>query len=75
MAKNNPTEKQIDVEIQKTLKHRLSRKLTEECKGYHYKIAKIDLDINYNRLHPNIRSSHLEVFREEGVLKNFAKFT
>ena len=70
MAKNNPTEKQIDVEIQKTLKHRLSRKLTEECK-----IAKIDLNINYNRLHPNIRSSHLEVFREEGVLKNFAKFT
>ena len=44
MAKNNPTEKQIGVEIQKTLKHRLLRKLTEECKVYRYKIAKIDLN-------------------------------
>ena len=44
MAKNNPTEKQIDVEIQATLKHRLAWKLTEECKVYRYKIAKIDLN-------------------------------
>ena len=44
MAKNNPTEKQIDVEIQATLKHRPAWKLTEECKVYRYKIAKIDLN-------------------------------
>ena len=44
MAKNNPTEKQIDVEIQAKLKHRLAWKLTEECKVYRYKIAKIDLN-------------------------------
>ena len=30
MAKNNPTEKQIDVETQATLKHRPAWKLTEE---------------------------------------------
>ena len=41
MAKNNPTEKQIDVETQAILKHRPAWKLTEECKVYHYKIAKI----------------------------------
>ena len=44
MAKNNPTEKQIDVEIQATLKHRPARKLTEVCKVYRYKIAKVDLN-------------------------------
>ena len=44
MAKNNPAEKQIDVEIQLTLKHRSAWKLTEECKVYRYKIAKIDLN-------------------------------
>ena len=41
LAKNNPTEKQIDAEIQATLKHRPASKLTEKCKVYHYKIAKI----------------------------------
>ena len=30
MAKNNPTEKQIDAEIQATLKHVRAWKLTEE---------------------------------------------
>ena len=75
MAKNNPTEKQIDVEIQATLKHGPAWKLTEECKVYRYKIVKIDLNVTYNYLHPNIRSSHLEVFLEKGVLENFAKFT
>ena len=44
MAKNNPTEKQIDVETQATLKQRPAWKLTEECKVYRYKIAKIDLN-------------------------------
>ena len=44
MAKNNPTEKQIDVQNQATLKHRPAWKLTEECKVYRYKIAKIDLN-------------------------------
>ena len=44
MAKNNPAEKQIDVEIQLTLKHRSAWKLTEECKVYCYKTAKIDLN-------------------------------
>ena len=41
MAKNNPAEKQIDVEIQATSKHRSASKLTEECEVYRYKIAKI----------------------------------
>ena len=40
MAKNNPTEKQIDVEIQPTLKHGSAWKLTEECKVYHYKLQR-----------------------------------
>ena len=44
MAKNNRTEKQIDVEIQATLKHRPAGKLTEECKVYRNKIAKIELN-------------------------------
>ena len=44
MTKNNPTEKQIDVEIQAKMKHRPAWKLTEECKVYRYKIAKIDLN-------------------------------
>ena len=44
MAKNNPTEKQIDAETQATLKHRPAWKLTEECKVYRYKTAKIDLN-------------------------------
>ena len=43
MAKNNLTEKHIDVEIQVTLKYRPAWKLAEECKVYRYKIAKIDL--------------------------------
>ena len=42
MAKDNPTEKQIDVETQTTLKYRPAWKLTEEYKVYRYKIAKID---------------------------------
>ena len=41
MAKNNPTEKQIDVEIQATLKHGPAPKLTEECKVYRFKIVEI----------------------------------
>ena len=44
MTKNNLSEKQIDVEIQATLKHRPAWKLTEECKSYRYKISKMDLD-------------------------------
>ena len=44
MTKNNPTEKQIDVEVQATLKHRPAWKLIAECKVYCYKIAKIDLN-------------------------------
>ena len=44
MAKSNPTEKQIDVEFQATLKHGPT-------------------------LHPNIRSNHLEVFRQKVFLK------
>ena len=39
MAKNNPTNEQIKVGIQAT-----AWKLTEECKVYRYKIAKIDLN-------------------------------
>ena len=35
----------------------------------------LQIAINYNYLHANVRSSHLEVFCEKGVLKNFAKFT
>ena len=50
MAKNNPTEKQIDVEIQATLKHGPAWKLTEECKVYRYKIVKIDLNCNLQLL-------------------------
>ena len=37
MAKNNPTEKQIDVETQVTLKHGPAWKLTEKGKVYRYK--------------------------------------
>ena len=44
MAKNNLTEKQIDVDIQAQLEHRPAGKLTEECKVYRYKVAKIDLN-------------------------------
>ena len=44
MARNNPTEKQINVETQATLKHKPAWKLTEESKVYRYKIAKIDLN-------------------------------
>ena len=44
MAINNPTEMQIDVYIQATLENRPAWKLTEECKVYRYKIAKIDLN-------------------------------
>ena len=40
MAENNPTEKQIDVEIQATLKRVSLWKLTEECKDYLYKLQK-----------------------------------
>ena len=39
--KTTQPKKQIDVEIQATLKHRPASKLTEECKVYRYKIAKI----------------------------------
>ena len=38
MDKTKPTEKQIDVDIQATLKHRPVWKLTEECKVYRYKL-------------------------------------
>ena len=44
MAKNNPTGKQIDVEIQVTLKHSRAWKLAEECKVYRCKIAETDLN-------------------------------
>ena len=38
MAENNPTEKQIDVEIQATLKPVSLWKFTEERKDYLYKL-------------------------------------
>ena len=40
VPKNNPTEKQIDVEIQATLKHGPAWKFTEECKVYRYKLER-----------------------------------
>ena len=40
MAKNNPTEKQIDVEILATLKHGPAWKLTGECKADRYKMQR-----------------------------------
>ena len=43
MAKNNPTKKQIDVEIQATLKHRPASKLTEKWKVYCYKIKDLKI--------------------------------
>ena len=68
MSKNNPIEKQINAEIQVTLKHERTWKLTVECKVYRYKLQRF---VNYNYLHPNIRGSHPKVFCENGVLKNF----
>ena len=44
--------------------------LLEEWSILSLQIAKID-----NYVHQNIRSSHLDVFCEKGVLENFAKFT
>ena len=45
MAKNNPTEKQINAEIQAAMKHGPARKLTEECVlSLSLQIAKIDLN-------------------------------
>ena len=38
MDKNNPTEKQIDVQIRVILNHAVAQKLTEECKVYLYKL-------------------------------------
>ena len=55
MAKNNPTEKQIEAWVSVKTHRRVQ--------------------INHNYLYPIIRSSHPEVFREKGVLKNFAKFS
>ena len=49
MAKNNPTEKQTDVETQALLKRENSRKSVK------FIVTKLQ------RLHPNIRSSHMEV--------------
>ena len=69
MAKSNHTKKQIDAEIQVTLQQRPAWKLTEECKVYRCKLQRLTEIINYNYLHPNIRSSHQEVFCEKGVLK------
>ena len=43
MAKNNPTEKQIDVEIQATMKHGPAWKHTEECKVYRYTLLRFKL--------------------------------
>ena len=44
MAKNNPTGKLIDAEIQATLRHALARKLTEEkMQCLLLQIEKIDL--------------------------------
>ena len=40
MAKNYPIEKQIDIEIQVTLKHVPAWKLREECKVYRYKLQR-----------------------------------
>ena len=45
MAKNNPTEKQTDAEIQATLKHAPVRKLTEgKMQSLSLQTAKIDLN-------------------------------
>ena len=40
MSKNNPIEKQINAEIQVTLKHERTQKLTEKCKVYRYKLQR-----------------------------------
>ena len=70
MAKNNPTEKQIKVEIQATSKHAPAWRLTEEYKVYRYKIEKINLNYKLQLLF-KLYNSKLQ----KGVLKNFAKFT
>ena len=45
VAKDNPTEKQIDAEIQATLKHAPARKLTEgKMQSLSLQIIKIDLN-------------------------------
>ena len=59
MAKNNPTEKQIDAEIQATLRHAPAWKLTEE-------------KMNIIRISEVVTQ---RMSCEKGVLKNFAKFT
>ena len=73
MSKNNLIEKQIDAEIQATLKHVPVWKLTEEKNANCYKLQKQIRIINYNYLHSNI--SYTEVICDKVVLKNFAKIT
>ena len=46
-----------------------------KCKVDRYKLQRQILIINYNYLHPNVRSSHPELFCEKGVLKSFAKLS
>ena len=46
-----------------------------KCKVNRYKLQRQILIINYNYLHPNVRSSHPELFSEKGFLKDFTKFT
>ena len=74
MAKNNSTQKLIDVETQATLRHRSAWKLTETRKVYLYKIAKIDLNYKLQLLASEYQK-HMEVLREKVVVKHFAKFT
>ena len=37
--------------------------------------AEFEATMKHNYLHPNVRSSHAELFCEKGVLKNLSKFT
>ena len=61
----------MDAEIRATLKHAPGWKQRRE-QSLLLQIAKIDLNYNYNYLHPNIKNSHSQVFC---VFKYFTKFT
>ena len=70
MAKNNPTEKQTDAEIQATLKHAPVRKLTEgKMQSLSLQTAKIDLNYKLQLL-----AFEYQKQSPGDVLKNFAKF-
>ena len=71
VAKNNPIEKHI--RLWSMRQHENSQK--GKFKAYRYKLKRSVWIVNYNYLHPNIRSSHPEVLYEKIILKNFAKLT